>query len=99
MLSERDEVAQFFDEEAKKMFTNEVPRGAVCAFVAGTESEVDQLEVTVMSILEFLPGVRVAIAAEDGSVDAYQRCVSGSSDREIVAGQAAQLSWLHWRSS
>lgn len=74
-LSERDEVAQFFDEEAKRMFTDQIPRGGLCAFVAGTESEVDQLEVTVTSILEFVPGIRVAIAAEEGSVDAYQRYV------------------------
>lgn len=72
-LFARDEVAQFFDEEAKRMFTDDIPRRAVCAFVTGTESQVDQLEVIVTSILEFLPGMRVAIAAEDDAVDAYQK--------------------------
>lgn len=75
-LSEREEVARFFDEEAKRMFTDEIPREGLCAFVAGTESQVEQVEVTVTSILEFLPGMRVAIAAKDDSVDTYRRCAS-----------------------
>eukprot|EP00752_Nemacystus_decipiens_P007288 g6521.t1 len=74
-LSERDEVGQFFEEEGKRMFTDDVPRGGLCAFVAGTESQLDQVEVTVTSILEFLPGMRVAIAAEDDAVEAYRRTV------------------------
>lgn len=71
-LSEREEVAQFFEGEAKRMFANDIPRDGVCAFVAGTGAHVDQVEVTVTSILEFLPGVRVAIAAEADAVDAYR---------------------------
>lgn len=75
-LSEREKVAEFFEEQSKLMFTNDIPRNGLCAFVAGTESEVDQLEVTVTSILEFLPGARVAIAAEDDALDAFRRYVS-----------------------
>lgn len=66
-------VAQFFEDEAKRAFIGDVTRGNICAFVAGTASQVDQLEVTVTSVLEFRPGVRVAVAAEHDALDAYRR--------------------------
>lgn len=87
-LSERDEVVQFFDDEGKRMFTDEVTRDGLCAFVAGTEAQLDQLEVTVTSILEFLPGMRVAIAAEDDAVDAYRRCVCFSTVVVVVVADS-----------
>ncbi len=73
LSAEREMVAQFFEGEAQREFVGDVTRGSVCAFVAGTASQVDQLEVTVSSMLEFLPGVRVAVAAEHDALDAYRR--------------------------
>lgn len=73
LLSEREQVAQFFDEEAKRAYIGDVPRGSLCAFVAGTAYHLDQLEVTVTSILEFQPGMRVAVAAQEDAVDEYRR--------------------------
>ncbi|CAB1103554.1 unnamed protein product [Ectocarpus sp. CCAP 1310/34] len=74
--ADRDEVSSFFEMESKRPFVDDVERGRLCAFVAGTASQVDEIEVTVSSVLEFVPGMRVAVAAEADAVDAYERCDS-----------------------
>ena len=42
--------------------------------MAGSLDEVDQVEVAVMSVLQFLPGMRVAVAADNTAFDSYNRC-------------------------
>lgn len=60
-------------EAAKRSFTGDVTRGSLCAFIAGRASELDQWIVTVASIQQFAPGIRVAVAAEDDALNAYER--------------------------
>lgn len=72
-LNEDDECALFFKEESERLFVQDVVRGSICAFVAGTTSDAARTTVTVESILRFMPGVRVAIAAEDAALGTYKR--------------------------
>lgn len=73
-----DDIAGFFAEAAERPFIKDLVRGNLCAFIAAREDDVQQWEVTVMSILQFVPGVRVAIAAEgNDGVAAFERCVCG----------------------
>lgn len=65
----------FFSEAAQRPYTDELVRDNLCAFISGRAAEVDQVEVTVMSILQFVPGMRVAIATEADGVDVFERCV------------------------
>lgn len=69
-----DNAVSFFAAAAERPFTDHVARGNLCAFVAGRADEVEQWEVAVTSILLFVPGMRIAVAAEADGVDAYQRC-------------------------
>lgn len=65
-----EDAPSFFSEAAQLPYTEELVRNNLCAFVSGQAAEVDQVEVTVMSILQFVPGMRVAIATEaDGVAD------------------------------
>lgn len=68
----------FFSEAAQRPYTDELVRDNLCAFVSGQAAEVDQVEVTVMSILQFVPGMRIAIATEADGVDIFERYVYGS---------------------
>ena len=54
-------------------YVNDLVRGNLCAFIAGGVNEVDQVEVAVMSVLEFLPGMTVAVAADNAAFHTYQR--------------------------
>ena len=54
-------------------YTHDLVRHDLCAFVAGFAHEVAVAEVAVTSILQFVPGVQVVIAAEEASLDAYKR--------------------------
>lgn len=65
----------FFSQAAQRPYTDELVRDNLCAFVSGRAADVDQVEVTVMSILQFVPGMRVAVATEADSVDAFERYV------------------------
>lgn len=63
-----EDAPRFFSEAAQLPYTEELVRNNLCAFVSGQAAEVDQVEVTVMSILQFVPGMRVAIATEADGV-------------------------------
>lgn len=66
----------FFAQAAERPFTKDLVRGNLCAFIAARADEVEQWEVTVMSIVQFVPGMRVAVAAEgEDGVAAFERCV------------------------
>ena len=65
----------FFSEAAEQPYTDELVLGSLCAFVSGRAAEVDQVEVTVMSILQFVPGMRVAVATEADGVNDFEMYV------------------------
>eukprot|EP00903_Cladosiphon_okamuranus_P008109 g7816.t1 len=71
------EAAFFFAEAAGLPYTHDIARGNMCAFIAGRAVEAEMSEVTVMSILSFNPGMRVAIAAEDAGLAEFERVVGG----------------------
>lgn len=71
--AERSEQRRAFAEAAKRPFTKDLKHGSICAFVAGRAEEVDEWAVTVRSILQFAPGVRIAVAAEEDGLGLYQR--------------------------
>lgn len=73
------ETASFFAEAARRPFTHDLARGNLCVFVAGRADEADMCKVTVVSILRFNPGMRVAVAAEDAGLRAYTRWVQEDS--------------------
>ena len=60
-------------QEAVLPYTRDLLRGDICVFIAGRMGKVDEIEATVASILQFAPGVRMAIAAEEGSLEAFER--------------------------
>lgn len=70
-----EDAPTFFSEAAQRPYTEELVRDNLCAFVSGGAAEVDQVEVTVMSILQFVPGMRVAIATEADGVDDFEMYV------------------------
>lgn len=70
---EGEETASFFAEATRLPFTHDLARGNLCAFVAGRPGDADLTKVTVMSVLSFNPGMRVAVAAEDGGLGEYER--------------------------
>eukprot|EP00752_Nemacystus_decipiens_P001258 g1256.t1 len=86
--TDKNEAASFFAEAAELPFTDDVARGNMCAFIAGRAGDADLAKVTVMSILTFNPGMRVAVAAEDAGLADYESAVgnlpgvtvSGTSD-------------------
>lgn len=57
---------------ADQDFTNDLKRGEICVFVEGGARHIHQAEVAVRSVVEFMPGVRVAVATEPDSVAAYE---------------------------
>ncbi|CAM9484511.1 unnamed protein product [Scytosiphon promiscuus] len=56
-------------------FTDDVLRGNLCVFVPGYLHQRSFAEVTVESVLRFMPGVRVAVAADPSEMDDYQLSV------------------------
>lgn len=76
----------FFREAAERPFVGDVTRGNTCGFIAGRADEAEMWEVTAKSILEFLPGMRVAVAAEAEGLAEYERCAYG------------RLVWVMWLS-
>lgn len=71
--AEKDETASFFADAAELPYTHDLARGNLCAFIAGRAGDADLTKVTVMSILSFVPGMRVAVAAEDAELGNYER--------------------------
>lgn len=63
-----------FAEATVLPYVKDLVRGNLCAFIAGSLDEIDQVEVAVMSVLQFLPGMTVAVAADNAAFDAYDRC-------------------------
>lgn len=63
----------FMRRAADQAFTKDTKRGEICAFIEGRADQVLQTDVTVQSILEFLPGLRVAVAVEPESLALYER--------------------------
>ncbi|CAM9613973.1 unnamed protein product [Ectocarpus fasciculatus] len=76
-VSSREKAIRVFEEAAERPFFQDVKRGNLCAFVGGRVGEEDMWEVTVKSIVQFMPGMRVAIAAGAGGLDAYERSMGG----------------------
>ncbi|CAM9587062.1 unnamed protein product [Ectocarpus sp. 6 AP-2014] len=69
----REKAIRFFEAAAERAYLGEVKRGDLCAFVVGRAGEEAMWEVTVNSILQFMPGMKVAIAAKAEGLDAYER--------------------------
>lgn len=63
----------FLTESADTSFTDDMSRGEICAFISGSMKELEEIDVTTQSILEFVPGVQVVIATKAGSKSAYER--------------------------
>ncbi|CAN0319161.1 unnamed protein product [Ectocarpus sp. 6 AP-2014] len=73
----REVVISFFEEAAERPFFQDLKYGNLCAFGSGRVDEEAMWEVTVKSILQFMPGMRVAIAAGAKGLDAYERSIGG----------------------
>ena len=73
VVEEVKDAQSMFSDSTAIPYVNELVRGNMCAFVAGHLNEVDHVEVAVMSVLQFLPGMTVAVAADNEGFDAYQR--------------------------
>ncbi|CAN0334430.1 unnamed protein product, partial [Ectocarpus sp. 12 AP-2014] len=69
----REKAIRFFEAAAERTYLGEVQRSDLCAFVSGRVGDEAMWEVTVKSILQFMPGMKVAIAAEAEGLDAYER--------------------------
>lgn len=67
------DLATVFDDASKQSFGRGLVRGGLCAFITARSDDVHQVEVTVMSILQFVPGIRIVIAAEENGFDAFKR--------------------------
>ncbi|CBJ28689.1 hypothetical protein Esi_0117_0079 [Ectocarpus siliculosus] len=74
---DREDVISFFEEAAERPYSQDLKRRNLCAFVGGRAGEEAMWDVTVKSILQFVPGMRVAIAAEAEGLDAYERSMGG----------------------
>ncbi|CAM9484581.1 unnamed protein product [Scytosiphon promiscuus] len=61
-------------------FTDDITRGNLCVFVPGYLHQRSFAEVTVESVLHFMPGVRVAIAVDPSEMDDYQQSMGSLPD-------------------
>lgn len=61
-------------KSASRPFFGDLAWSNLCVFLAGRAGDLDRLEATVASILQFVPGMRVAVAAAENSLDEYERC-------------------------
>lgn len=75
-VEQTDEFASFIARASEEPFTAGVTRGNICVFLAGGADELEQIDVSVQSVMDFVPGVRVAVAANDESLGAYERYVN-----------------------
>ncbi|CAN0091222.1 unnamed protein product [Scytosiphon promiscuus] len=92
---EDDDIARFFKEESERLFVQDVVRGSICAFVTGTSADAERTTVTVESILRFMPGVRVAVAAEDAALDTYKRAFEGLPGVSVSSTQSTITASLY----
>lgn len=80
LVTQDDDMTFFFSEMSARPFTDDLVRDNVCAFVAGRSRDVEQLEVIVEGILQFAPGMRIAIATDFEGLDPYKRYVFSIND-------------------
>lgn len=71
--SEMDDAQSMFADATILPYVNDLVRGNLCAFIGGDVNEVEKVEVAVMSVLQFLPGMTVAVATDSTGFHAYQR--------------------------
>ncbi|CAM9840562.1 unnamed protein product [Scytosiphon promiscuus] len=91
---EEGEFEWYMRGAADTAFTHDVKRGEICAFIQGGPGRLQQTEVTVQSILEFVPGIRVAVATEPGSLAAYESAVGFYTGVRVSSTPNADLSAL-----
>lgn len=60
-------------DPANEPYLKDITRGQICAFMTGFSSFLKETEVTVKSIVQFMPGMRVAIATQDHDVSVFER--------------------------
>ncbi|CAM9459802.1 unnamed protein product [Scytosiphon promiscuus] len=89
-----DQTLAFFDEAAGRPYTQDLARGNLCGFVAGRAGDAEMWEVTVKSILEFVPGMRVAVAAEVEGLAEYERLMGGLPGVTVSSTQDAPAASL-----
>ncbi|CAM9604376.1 unnamed protein product [Scytosiphon promiscuus] len=70
MTSTDDEVPY---NPSNEPYVKDITRGQICAFMTGFSSFLGETEVTVKSIIEFMPGMRIAIATQAADVSVFQR--------------------------
>ncbi|CAN0343563.1 unnamed protein product [Ectocarpus sp. 12 AP-2014] len=83
-----EKAIRFFEEAAERPYSQDLKRGNLCAFVGGRVGEEAMWEVTVKSILQFMPGMRLAIAAEADGLGAYKRSMGGLPGVTISSTQS-----------
>lgn len=72
-LSSTDDDAPY--DPANEPYLKDITRGQICAFMTGFSSFLKETEVTVKSIVHFMPGMRVAIATQDHDISVFERWV------------------------
>ena len=68
-----EDAQSIFADATVLPYVNDLVRGNLCAFIAGEANEVNGVEVAVKSVLQFFPGMTVAVAADYAGFHAYQR--------------------------
>lgn len=68
-----EDAQSIFADATVLPYVNDLVRGNLCAFIAGEANEVNGVEVAVKSVLQFFPGMTVAVAADNAGFHAYQR--------------------------
>lgn len=59
-------------------FTKDVTRGQMCAFMPGYAVHLAETTVSVLSVLRFMPGMRVVVSAHPSDFDEYRRYAVGA---------------------
>ncbi|CAM9900724.1 unnamed protein product [Ectocarpus fasciculatus] len=91
---DRENAIRFFEEAAERPYFQDLNRGNLCAFVSGRVGEEAMWEVTVKSILQFVPGMRVAIAASVEGLGAYERSMGGLPGVTVSSTQNPAMAGL-----
>lgn len=60
-------------DPANEPYAKGVTRGQICAFMTGFSSFLRETQVTVKSVMHFMPGMRMAIATQAEDVSVFQR--------------------------
>lgn len=61
-----------FDPWVHESFAPGIEMGDLCAFMGSTAGLLEETEVTVRSVIEFMPGVRVALAVAEEDLDMFE---------------------------